>query len=54
MENTIKLLTLGFYASLFAASISLIIYMYTQIETLQDYIDNHIVTKSVLEERLIE
>lgn len=54
MENTQKILMVGFYASLFATSISVIIFMYTQIVRLQEYIDNHTAVKSVLEERLIE
>ena len=54
MDNTVKVLVLGFYASLFAASISMIIYLYTQVETLYDSAKGYITAKSVLEESLIE
>lgn len=54
MENTVKLLLLGFYASLFAASISVIMFMYIQVNKLYEYVDNRVAVKSVLEESLIE
>lgn len=54
MENAVKLLLVGFYVSLFAASISVIIFMHIQLDKLYEYVDNHITVKSVLEDSLIE
>ena len=54
MDNTVKLLMIGFYASLFAASILMIIIMYTKLERLYEVVDNHNTARSVLEECLIE
>jgi hypothetical protein len=54
MENSTKILLIGFYAILFASSISMIIYMSAGLEELYNYADNHIAVKSVLEESLIE
>ena len=54
MDNTVKLLLYGFYVSLFAASISMIIVMYMQLDKIYNYANNHTAIKSVLEESLIE
>ena len=54
MENSVKMLMIGFCVSLFAASISMIMYMYTQLDNLYNYSDNHIEARSILEESLIE
>ena len=54
MDNAVKMLMVGFYTSLFAASISIIILMYMQLNNLYNYADNHVEVKSVLEESLIE
>ena len=54
MESASKALMLGFYAIVFAMSLSIMILMYSRISDLYESVSEHVIIKSVLEEDFFE
>lgn len=52
MENASKVLMLGFYAIVFAMSLSIIIVLYKQVDELYKNVAEHVSVKSIIEEDL--